>query len=652
MDRVLRFIEGNEEIKKAIPLFIESFVKFYGEDRRKEIEDKFTNLLAVGFQTPECIGRGLLKLETRKTKELLNKVFSGTNINLEEVLKHENFKNKDAMYLNYLFKLTELHRLGKEGRKEKFYNEVYEELKEEFNMTIEEYEELHKTKQIPERLQNLPIWTKNSILHSVDETTVEKDYKRLFINSKYLLEQLIPGINEDNFEELLNNEIIEELMSKKDEFEAAYEEFKIYIETLKPYYEEKERIDKNTKELEKKLYLEYVTENIDLFPEDKKEEVMNFVDGKTKFFEGNIQKIVGYSINSHSFIEDFSEEADNKLKENDPKDWKINTIKENRVKYFKIMGLDLGDDYEAYANSPEAQRLIPSKERIKKFIDGKNGYINRYNNAYYTMPARHKKIVSEVENADLANKDTEINARLYTWGNTCVMPNIIKTANGYKIFPILAVNFSNFDSDVIDHYIVHELNHIMELSLGLVGEKEYEATCGWDTMTETMEEIKEQVNTLEERVIRPYELFNEIINEMIAKEISQIMHDNGIYIFDDPSNSRYMYTTSYEESTFLVKDFFDEFRDTIIKSRSNGNIQLIFDEVGKENFDALNELFHIFNSKFTGVKLRQLKSDLKNNIDNESTRLLNEIREKRDRILEKMRKHRDMQKDSVIKESL
>ena len=113
-----------------------------------------------------------------------------------------------------------------------------------------------------------------------------------------------------------------------------------------------------------------------------------------------------------------------------------------------------------------------------------------------------------------------------------------------------------------------------------------------------------------------------------------------------------MYTTSYEESTFLVKDFFDEFRDTIIKSRSNGNIQLIFDEVGKENFDALNELFHIFNSKFTGVKLRQLKLDLKNNVDNESTRLLNEIREKRDRILEKMRKHRDMQKDSVIKENL
>ena len=167
-----------------------------------------------------------------------------------------------------------------------------------------------------------------------------------------------------------------------------------------------------------------------------------------------------------------------------------------------------------------------------------------------------------------------------------------------------------------------------------------------------MEEKKEEVNTLEERVVRPYELFNEIINEMIAKEISQIMHDNGIFVFDDPANSRYMYTTSYEESTFLVKDFFDEFRDTIIKSRSNGNIQLIFDEVGKENFDDLNELFHIFNSKFTGAKLRQLKSDLKNNVDNESTRLLNEIREKRDRILEKMRKHRDMQKNSVIKENL
>ena len=36
-------------------------------------------------------------------------------------LKDEVFNaeiNKDAMYLNYLFELAELHRLGKEGRKD------------------------------------------------------------------------------------------------------------------------------------------------------------------------------------------------------------------------------------------------------------------------------------------------------------------------------------------------------------------------------------------------------------------------------------------------------------------------------------------------------------------------------------------------------
>ena len=33
-DRIITFLNGNENLRKAIPQFIEAFVSFYGEDLR------------------------------------------------------------------------------------------------------------------------------------------------------------------------------------------------------------------------------------------------------------------------------------------------------------------------------------------------------------------------------------------------------------------------------------------------------------------------------------------------------------------------------------------------------------------------------------------------------------------------------------------
>ena len=66
----------------------------------------------------------------------------------------------------------------------------------------------------------------------------------------------------------------------------------------------------------------------------------------------------------------------------------------------------------------------------------------------------------------------------------------------------------------------------------------------------------------------------------------------------------------------------------------------IFDACGEENFNNLNELFHLFKDKCPGLKTMRLYEDLQNKIDNESTKTFYEIINKRDEILTSMIEYR------------
>ena len=109
-------------------------------------------------------------------------------------------------------------------------------------------------------------------------------------------------------------------------------------------------------------------------------------------------------------------------------------------------------------------------------------------------------------------------------------------------------------------------------------------------------------------------------------------------------------TTSYENTFFLVNEFFQEYRKEILESRNNGQIEIIWNKVGKENFDELNDLFRVFNEHFQGFKYYNLLKSLKENEDTAQTRIFRELVEKKNQILDKMRKHSMMQELSLEEE--
>lgn len=69
------------------------------------------------------------------------------------------------------------------------------------------------------------------------------------------------------------------------------------------------------------------------------------------------------------------------------------------------------------------------------------------------------------------------------------------------------------------------------------------------------------------------------------------------------------------------------------------NIEIIFNRVGKENFDRLNKLFTVFNENFGGFKYYRLVNDIKANVQNEKTKLFYDLKREKDEIMNDMRNY-------------
>ena len=130
------------------------------------------------------------------------------------------------------------------------------------------------------------------------------------------------------------------------------------------------------------------------------------------------------------------------------------------------------------------------------------------------------------------------------------------------------------------------------------------------------------------------------MNEYIAQEISKGMQERGTFVFDTKDNATYINTTSYESFFFLIDEFFQEFKKEILASRRHGNIDAIWNAVGKENFEALNDIISEYCEHFSApFALHKLFESIKKGEETEDTKYASEMRNRRIEVLEKMRMH-------------
>lgn len=653
MNEILNKLNADRTLQENISKYIDVFVDFYGEDKRDEIERKFNNATFVGYLSPERQQVELTKLIKEKSKELESKVleYNETSLDSKDLFDTYDYSLKISQPINNYQNFIELYKLGKEGRNEKYIEDTYNDIKKYLNeLTKEEYLKIIETKVLPEKYQNIPYWLKNNIQYTTNLQNIEENYEKSFNKASSLIRKIIPRCTLDNFD--INNEEIEKLDKVIEKYKETLKEYENFEKENIEYFNEMQVNKDLEMSLREKYYKEFLKENIDLIKEDDRQGVIEYLNDSKKSYLMNysVRRLLGSSIQSESILESFYEEQEDILNNEETSTFIKNNIIENRIKYFNNIGINLGNNYNLYLENEDVKSNWPTKERLEKFRATKNKLINNFMKEYYLNTVSHKRLRQVVDSKNLLNKDDGLDQTMYnsSLGKTCVATNLKEIDGKLEAAPLVMISFGGFDG-ALDHDIIHELNHLYELSLESVINNKAVYLCGWDICEDDIVgEVNDYIDITKEEPKRSYELFNEIINEVIAQEIEEKMHEKGIHILDSSRNSKVKGNTSYEASFFIIKDFYKEFRDEIIKSRSNGNIKGILDVVGEKNFNDLNDLFDIYFENLSGLKKMQLLDDIKNNRTTNLTIKYYEIVDKSKEIMERMREESKKKKGENI----
>lgn len=318
-----------------------------------------------------------------------------------------------------------------------------------------------------------------------------------------------------------------------------------------------------------------------------------------------------------------------------------------RILYFKKLGLDLGDNYKDYINNKETSKYLFNKETIKTISKIRKKLYLQMCFEYYTSLEEYKYYRDKINKLDLIDKDDGFDLLAYENEQTMIVPNIKKINNNYELFSLVLVYLST-DDGFLDSYIIHELNHVLEASLESYDGKNYQMINGWETYCDHIDDEFNINNIHEENDSkREYELFNEIINELISQEITKILIINNIYIFNKKELVYYK-GTNYEHTRFLVEAFFETYKKEIIESRINHDINIIYNTVGKYNFEALNNLFHLFTTYFPNDTIYDLYEDEEKGIVSKNTLLYDDLCLKRDEVLSYMKEYNKQKRKILV----
>ena len=635
-DNELGFLNYEEYLKQNINCYLEAFVQFYGEDSREFITEKFKNAIYIEYQDINETKNFIYKLEKKYTKlyfeEELKK--AGIDDQSDKFIGNYSFENECIMPFSSFKKFYELYMMGFDLRKKRFVEiglELFKKVKSD--ITIDEYINYMNNGNIPQYFfVGKPKYLYNSIMYYMNINNCENEYskaKDIFFEN---FESDFFEIDRNNF---FNCEVFNKYKTIYECYKRALIKYEFLQKSLKPFKEYVCKSKSLEESLHKKYYKEFVYQCSFLFNDEELSKIDAYFNSSAFLSKPECLNILSHSLNTITTINSFSENSQKKLDNIGTSSWERKLIIDDRIKYFKAKGIDFGNDYQLYLNSVTVKSIWPSNEIALKVEKLRENYNTKFNEEYYCNISRYKEIKNELSKYEFVDKESINNAINYISNSTFVLPNSIIVDNDVKLFPLVNINVS--DNNYLDHYIVHELNHLCETSIiSKNGKNQY--ISGWDI--EESSNLNQNTND-DFNTIRKYELFNEIINELIAQDISKIMINNNMFVFNDKDNVKYMQNTSYERTAFLIRDFYNEFFSDIIKSRKNGNIQVIYDKVGKENFDELNELFHDFYKNFKGNKYYKLMNSLQNKEKNIDTEVFYKIIEKRNQILNNMRSYKE-----------
>ena len=277
------------------------------------------------------------------------------------------------------------------------------------------------------------------------------------------------------------------------------------------------------------------------------------------------------------------------------------------------MGFNYGDDINSYLNKKEIQKLISS---FKLIYELKDEYRKLAEKEFVINSTMANMIMDQMdEKTTIFTKPMDEAIYLLIRKGMLGSLSFDVSSDTYEINPILTLDLGDITNS-IDKKLIHELNHRLEMQLLKKEGDSYEYKCGWQ---------KGHKSPNEDKIDPEYRWFNEVINDIISSDINKLMIDNNISVFGRREGTEKFSESSYKKGIELLMEFFKDNWNAVISSRLTGNMNYLYDEIGKENFEALNNLINTFFHEFEGINYINLIADLETKKESNLTRKYNEI---------------------------
>ena len=297
----------------------------------------------------------------------------------------------------------------------------------------------------------------------------------------------------------------------------------------------------------------------------------------------NTEPILNMQLGMKQRVEYFSIEDEAKL--NDPSISKFDKerIYWHRVKYFIEIGVVKDEKEQEFGKMEEYYKNILNTEVLQKFVPSQE--------VIAKITQLRTKAYEELEREFIyRSEDFKINAKKFSNMNENkeAIYEIMKAqsrrmdcgSSSTGLTPIVFLTINRGDGGKLDYILLHEICHAIEAN-----EKSNGYTIGFETSIE-----KNPYNSIK----RKYEILNEAITDIFAIEARQALYAKGKYILEPREliNEDVRDYNTYGIVMNLLSTFLDEYREHIIKARLNGDMNVLYEVIGKENFEELNDVIN------------------------------------------------------------
>ena len=119
-------------------------------------------------------------------------------------------------------------------------------------------------------------------------------------------------------------------------------------------------------------------------------------------------------------------------------------------------------------------------------------------------------------------------------------------------------------------------------------------------------------------------MIDEIFNQRIAKKVTNLLHEKGIYLIDNSNKSQVNDSSLYEMAEFILDEFFNMFEKELLDIYRTGNgLDRFYEEIGIEN---ANELGELINKYLNNPDILDITEEENQKYKQDANRILNKIK--------------------------